>query len=296
MAVQTASESSKSTSFLDWALPRNPVTQERELRLVPESVELAIGSSVYGRMLACEGGHAANNKYAAMVQDIGKRLSAVSHRSDLPFEFSVIDSATVNAWCLPGGKIAFYTGLIEAMDKETGDFGLGVNFTLEEKIAAVMGHELTHATARHGARTLEFGALLSVGMFSLQIALKSFISREEAKGDNSPERKKELLALARFADAIFSVFYNLIKAMIVSCSGRRKELEADKYGMVNLQRAGYDPRAAIWLQHFFASKDPLPTNTALRWLRQTFSTHPHGTERAAANIETLKLIEVGELK
>jgi predicted Zn-dependent protease len=300
MAISPAAESpSMFTDFLDTVLPRNPVTKNREFRLVPESVEIALGSALYGRMVNSEGGEYSRRNYSTLVADVGQKLAERSDRAELPFQFTVIDSSVVNAWCLPGGKVAFYRGLIEKMDQENDDFGVG-HFTLEEKVAAVMGHEITHATARHSAKSLEFGAFITVVLATIRYALRSFVQKNELADEHGrlsveQQNNQSMVQLAKFVDSFFGVFYDAVKGMIVSCSGREREFEADKYGMVYLKRAGYRPEAAIWLQEFFAKQQPKSESGFVHWVTHLFSTHPHAEDRAAQNRETLKEINAGTL-
>ena len=306
MTVRTiAQQAAPTEGFLDYFLPRNPVTQSRELRLVPQSVELALGKYLYPVMVESKGGRCYTKNYQELVETVGKRLAKHTDRSDLPFEFTVIDSSVVNAWCIAGGKIAFYRGLIEKLEREDNTFGVG-HFTLEEKIAAVMAHEETHACARHTARSLEFAVFLTAAFKVLQYALSFFIAKteeeikqEKAKSEdpykNNLSNKHAMLGVARTVDTLFDYSYNLIFKLLQTHGSRQHELEADRYGMLYLKRAGYNPKTAIWLQEFFAKQHP-HDGGFLDCVMNLFSTHPTSEERAALNRKTFEDLNKGLLK
>jgi len=291
--------SKEDSSCLDNILPRNPVTHKREFRIIPESFERALGNALYPTMINSQGGHYNKKNYEETVTKIGKTLIPICDRPKLDWQFSVIDSNQLNAWCLPNGKIAFYRGIIERMDQEKSDLGVG-QFTLEQKIAAVMGHEMTHACARHSAKSLEFGGLLFIISKVLHCALYIFIAKTENEIQKNPrdpetQKKRSTATLAKVVHEIFKRVDGLILQLMVSHGSRKRELEADRYGMVYLHRAGYDPKAAIWLQRFFAKEHPKADNCFGKILG-LFRSHPYSEDRVKANEETLKLIQEGKLK
>ncbi len=289
-------------SYLDSILPKNPVTNKREFRLVPKSFERTLGSFLYPGMIASGGGYYNKHNYHRIVEKVGEKIAQRSDRSDLSFQFSVIDSGILNAWCLPGGKVAFYRGLIEKMKAEESSLGIGF-FSLEEKIAAVMSHEITHACARHGARNLEFAAFLYALFSALEYALTFFISNTEKElaktqenhKKTSPFDKRDQLALAKIVSGLFEPLYKTVFKLLQQHGSRQHELEADKYGMVYLKRSGYDPKVALWLQKFFAKQHPSEDGILAKILH-LFSSHPTSEERLKENTKTLKLIETGKLK
>lgn len=277
------------SKVLNTAYPRNPVTKQREfMRLIPYSLDILIGKYLFSSMISAEGGHYNKHTYEETLNKIGTKLIKVCDRPELPFKAAVIDSTQVNAWCLPGAKIGFYKGLIERMAIQEDTYGVGA-FTLEEKIAAVMGHEITHAAARHGARSMELGCLIAAISVICEYAFTFFLSLklEDKQIGNSSRTRDQLIQVVNF---VFSRINLLLTKLIILNMSRSKELEADKYGMVYMKRAGYNPEAAIWLQEFFAHEDP---KTDYKWidrLIQLFSSHPASEERAEANRKTLKEI------
>ena len=134
----------------------NPVTGKKEVNFVSEAQETAIGQKNYGPYRQAQGGdYVADPKLARYVQSVGARIVKVSDRQ-LPYEFSVINDSSPNAWALPGGKISINRGLL-------------VELKNEAELAAVLAHEVVHAAARHGAQSMERsvflqGALIAAGV------------------------------------------------------------------------------------------------------------------------------------
>src|SRR5512139_507065 len=140
----------------------NPVTGKRELQFVSESQEIEMGAQNYAPMRQSEGGdYALMPELTAYVNEVGQKLAAASAQITvserrLPYEFKVLNNSVPNAWALPGGKIAVNRGLLTELGSEA-------------ELAAVLGHEIVHAAARHGAKAQERGTLLQVGLAAAQI-------------------------------------------------------------------------------------------------------------------------------
>lgn len=268
--------------------PKNPVTKHREVRMIPFWIDILVGKCLFYSMISVEGGYYNKRNYESIVNTIGNTIVRKCDLPDLPFESAVIDSNDVNAWCLPGAKIGFYKGLIERMDLEKDTFGVG-NFSLEEKIAAVMGHEITHAAARHSSRDMELGFLISLVFKIVEVAFTNILTMklEDKRIGNSRRAMEPLIELVNF---VFSRINNFMNKLILFSMSRSKELEADKYGMVYMKRAGYDPRAAIWLQKFFAKENPKTKHKLVDRIINLLSTHPSSEERALQNEKTLQEI------
>src|SRR5690606_26348731 len=128
----------------------NPATGERQLSLISEQQEIAIGGEAAGQVAQQIGlvEHEALQRY---VEDVGRRLAAVSERPDLPWQFRVVDDPTPNAFALPGGYI-FVTR------------GLATLLTTEAQLAAVLGHEIGHVTARHSVAQMSRAQLAQLGL------------------------------------------------------------------------------------------------------------------------------------
>ena len=232
----------------------NPVTGEKELQFVSESQELEIGRTQYGPAQQSQGGDfKVLPEISVYVNEVGQKLTAVSDRP-LPYEFVVLNSSVPNAWALPGGKIAINRGLLTALDNEA-------------ELAAVLAHEIVHAAARHGAKSQERGTLLQVGMVAAQVGV--------AMSDVSATAGNLIVQGAGLGAALTTTRY-----------GRDAELESDHYGMIYMQRAGYDPRGAVTLQEKFV-KLSAASGRNQSWLDGLFASHPPSPERVAKNEATL---------
>ncbi|MDA0977399.1 MAG: M48 family metalloprotease [Proteobacteria bacterium] len=186
----------------------NPVTGKSELSFVSENQEIAIGEQQYTPTQQSQGGlYRVDAALTEYVQQVGNRLAAVSDR-DLPYEFVVINDSTPNAWALPGGKIAVNRGLLTQLDNEA-------------ELAAVLGHEIVHAAARHGAQSMERNMLMQGAI------MLTAISASDSEYGNY------IMGGASIGAQLLSQRY-----------GRGAELESDYYGMTYMVRAGYDPDAA----------------------------------------------------
>ncbi len=237
----------------------NPVTGESELALVSEVQELEIGREQYGPTRQMQGGdYTADPELVAYVQRVGNKVARVSDRK-LPYEFSVVNDSTPNAWALPGGKIAVNRGLLTELDNEA-------------ELAAVLGHEVVHAAARHSAQGIERGILLQGAVLATGVAL----------GD------KDYAPLAVGSAAVAASLVN-------QKYGRDAERESDYYGMQYMARAGYDPKAAVSLQETFVR---LSKDRRQDWLSGLFASHPPSQERVEANRRTAAALgsdgELGE--
>ena len=136
----------------------NPVTGKSELSLVSAEQEVAIGNKQYSPTRQLQGGdYVVDKSIQKYVASIGNKLAAVSDRK-LPYEFRVVNDSTPNAWALPGGKIAINRGLLTELGSES-------------ELAAVLGHEIVHAAAKHSAKKLQRGLLLQGALIASSIAL-----------------------------------------------------------------------------------------------------------------------------
>ena len=223
---------------------QNPVTGQRELSLISTQQELNIGAQQYQPSQQVQGGQfSVDPELTAYVQGVGNRLAAVSDRQ-LPYEFVVLNNSVPNAWALPGGKIAVNRGLLVELNNEA-------------ELAAVLGHEIVHAAARHGAQAMERGMLLQGAMVVGAIAVQ-----------DSP-----------YAD--YAVGGAMLGAQLLTQRyGRDAERESDAYGIRYMARAGYDPAAAITLQETFVR---LSEGRDSHWLDGLFASHPPSEERVRNN-------------
>lgn len=225
----------------------NPVTGNREFTLVSEQQELNIGAQSYSPLGQSQGGeYKVDPQLSAYVKEVGQRVAAVSDRQ-LPYEFTLLNNPVPNAWALPGGKIAVNLGLLWELDNEA-------------ELAAVLGHEVVHSAARHGAKAQTRGILLQGAMLGAAIATSG---------------KQEAGAVIGAA--------NIGAQYAMAKRGRDAELESDYYGMQYMHRAGYDPRAAISLQEAFVR---LSAGRQSDFFSELFASHPPSAERVERNRAT----------
>jgi predicted Zn-dependent protease len=233
----------------------NPVTGNRELALISADQEIAIGQEQYGPSQQMQGGdYTLDPALTAYVRGVGQKLAAVSDRA-LPYEFVVLNSSVPNAWALPGGKIAVNRGLLTELHSEA-------------ELAAVLGHEIVHAAARHGALAMQRGLLLG--------AVVSVTGAAAQRGN--------------FAGLVVGAAS--VGAQLVSQrNSRENELEADLYGMQYMSRAGYDPSAAVTLQETFVRL--AQQNGEQSRLAALFASHPPSVERVQKNRATAAALPKG---
>jgi len=225
----------------------NPVTGKNELVLVSEGQELQMGLQAYAPSQQSQGGvYDVDPALTSYVQGVGNRLAVVSDRQ-LPYEFAVLNNSVPNAWALPGGKIAINRGLLTELNSEA-------------ELAAVLGHEIVHAAARHSAQQMSRGLLSQVLVVATAVATSDSDYGNLAVGGASVGAQ-----------------------LINSRYGRAAELESDKYGMEYMARAGYDPQGAVELQQTFVR---LSEGRRTDWLSGLFASHPPSQARVEANRAT----------
>ena len=232
----------------------NPVTGKTEFMTVSTDAEIRMGQQNYAPMQQSQGGlNDADPALTAYVAGIGQRLAAQSGVS-LPYEFVVLNNSVPNAWALPGGKIAINRGLLYELESEA-------------ELAAVLGHEVVHAAARHTAKQISRSQLLQVGVMGTAIAA-------------SDSDYGNLIAGSA----------NLLAQVGLAKYGRSAELESDYYGMQYMSKAGYDPQGAVILQETFVR---LSEGRRSDWLSGLFASHPPSQARVDANKATAAALPAG---
>ena len=232
----------------------NPVTGKKELQLVGEETELKVGAENYVPSRQMQGGdYSIDPELTRYVNGVGQKLAAKSGRN-LPYEFTVLNNSVPNAWALPGGKIALNRGLLTQLDNEA-------------ELAAVLGHEITHAAARHGAKSMERGTFLQGALVALSIGVR----------DN--QYANMIVGGAQVGAQLVTMRY-----------GREAELEADEYGMKFMKEAGYDPAAAVSLQEKFVQ---LEKGRKAGWVDGLLASHPPSQERVDRNRATAAKLGAG---
>ncbi|PVV15375.1 MAG: peptidase M48 [gamma proteobacterium symbiont of Ctena orbiculata] len=225
----------------------NPVTGKNELSLVSEAQEMEIGRKNYAPLRQSQGGdYTVDKKLTAYVSEIGQSLAAVSDRN-LPYEFKVLNNSVPNAWALPGGKISINRGLLTELQSEA-------------ELAAVLGHEITHAAAKHTANSMSRGMLIQGAVMATVIGTQG----------------KDYAQIAQLGAGLGA-------QLVTKKYGRDAERESDYYGMQYMSKAGYDPQGAIDLQRTFVR---LSESKNQDWLSGLFASHPPSMERVENNIKT----------
>lgn len=231
----------------------NPVTGKKEMIIDSVAQDIEIGKQNYVPSQQSQGGqYVVDPGLTAYVNQVGKKLAAVSDVPDLPYEFVVLNNDVPNAWAMPGGKLAINRGLLIQLEDEA-------------QLAAVLGHEIVHAAARHGASAKAQQMVVGAGALLAGVALST--------------KKPEYGVLGVGALAVGANAWN-------SKYSRDHELDSDKYGIKYMSKAGYDTQAAVELQELFVrmSEKQEPS-----WLEGMFSSHPPSRDRVAANrAETAK--------
>ena len=199
-----------------------PLTGRKQLSLIPDSQLNALGFQSYQEVLK-ESKLSNNQEETQLVKEVGKNISYAVEQymrekglydqiKDFKWEFNLIDDPTVNAWCMPGGKVAFYTGIMPICQGEEG-------------VAVVMSHEIAHAIAEHGGERMSQQLVTQLGGMGLSVALRE-----------QPQQTQQMALTAFGLGAQYGVLLPY---------GRKQESEADELGLYFMAMAGYDPEAAV---------------------------------------------------
>ncbi len=233
---------------------RNAITGRKQLNLIPESEVQAMAFSQYKEFMTANPAVSATaNKDAVMVKRTGDRIIEAIKKyytekglskelESFQWEVNLVNNKEPNAWCMPGGKIVVYTGILPYTANEAG-------------LAVVMGHEVAHALARHGNERMSQGMFQQLGGMALSAALAS-----------KPAETQNLFLMS------YGIGSNVGVMLPFS---RKNELEADRLGLMFSALAGYDPREAIafWKRMSAASGGNKPP--------EFLSTHPADETRIA---------------
>ncbi len=221
------------------ACSKTPITGKQVLIFTSEAEEAQLGDEAYAQILR-ENQLSKDTSRTETVLRVAKRIADVAEHPDFKWEFRVIESKEKNAFCLPGGKIAVYTGLFDVLSNEA-------------ELAAVLGHEVAHATARHAGQriTLMFGQ--QIGFAALQALI----------GGTDTFEKKLLMSALGVGATLGAVLP----------FSRSHETEADYIGQVYMAMAGYDPAASVTLWESFAKHSAK--------MPEFLSTHPDPQNRIA---------------
>ena len=227
-----------------------PITGRKQLSLIPNSQMLSMSFQQYGDFLKSNK-LSTNQEQTQMVKRVGGRIQGAVERyfaqknmsaqlADYRWEFNLVESKEVNAWCMPGGKVVVYTGILPVTQTEAG-------------LAVVMGHEIAHAVAQHGGERMSQELLAQLGGMALSTAL-----------DKEPEKTKQLWMGAYGLGAQFGALLPY---------SRLHESEADHLGLIFMSMAGYNPNEAVtfWERMAASNKGQAPP--------EFMSTHPSDASR-----------------
>ena len=221
------------------------ITGRKQFNIVPDSTMNSMSFQSYGEFIS---GHklSTNAEQTQMVKRVGGRIQKAVEQycktnniedrlKGYEWEFNLVEDPNINAWCMPGGKVVVYTGILPVTQNEPG-------------LAVVLGHEIAHAFAKHGAERMSQGLLVELGGVALSTALK-----------DKPEQTKNL----------FMQSYGIgTQVGVLLPYSRVQESEADHLGLIFMAMAGYNPQEAIsFWQRMAAQKKGTQTPEFL-------STHP----------------------
>jgi predicted Zn-dependent protease len=198
-----------------------PVTGRRQVNLLPESQMTQMSATAYSDFLSENPPLPQSDPKSKQVSGVGQKIAAAAEKylrdngnaklvEDFDWQFYTVDDPTVNAWCMPGGRVVFYTGILPICQDETG-------------LAVVMGHEIAHAVARHGNERLSQGLMIQGAGMTIDI-----LSSEQ------PDLTRNLLLQS----------FGIGTSLGSLAFSRSHETEADKIGLIFMAIAGYDPRQA----------------------------------------------------
>ncbi len=226
-----------------------PMTGRKQVVAIPSSQMIALSNESYSKVLE-ENQISSNADYVKRVRTVGERLTRAveqymkdnnlqAYIQGYNWQYTVLVSDQLNAWCMPGGQIAFYEGIMPVCQDDNG-------------IAVVMGHEIAHAVAQHGNERMSQQLLIQLGGIALSEAMKT--------------QKEQTIDLALLAFGVGS------KLGVELPYSRVHESEADEMGLYFMAMAGYDPRTApaFWSRMEAVSSAEIP---------EFLSTHPSPSSR-----------------
>lgn len=246
-----------------------PITGRKQMNLLPESQMRSQAVTSYNQFLGQNPALPVNDQRAQQVKRVGEKVAAAAARflkakgasdriAGFQWQFNVVESNEVNAWCMPGGKVVFYTGILPVCQDEDG-------------IAVVMGHEVAHAIARHGNERVSQGLLVQGGGMALDFATAYA---------NQPEQTRTL----------FQQAYGLGTTVgAILPFSRLHESEADEMGLIFTAMAGYDPAKAV---PFWKRMSAMGGQRPPEFL----STHPDPDKRSAKLAEQVRVARAYGIK
>ncbi|MEZ4797306.1 MAG: M48 family metallopeptidase [Flavobacteriaceae bacterium] len=230
----------------------NPFTGKKTMALIPNSQLLPMAFAQYDQFLT-ENKVVSNTQDAEMIKRVGQRIAVAAERwlnangyqgylKDYKWEYNLVDDKTVNAWCMPGGKIVFYTGILPIAANETG-------------VAAIMGHEVAHALANHGQQRMSAGLIQQLGAVGVAVGT----------GNKDPQVQQQWMQAYGAATTIGGMLP----------FSRNHESQSDEIGLRLMAIAGYNPdeAAELWKR--------MQANSGGQAPPEFLSTHPSNETRIA---------------
>jgi predicted Zn-dependent protease len=216
-----------------------PITGRKQFILTDARTEMRMGLDAWNEIIAQEKPSQDRQKTAALKR-VGNALSKAIDQPGFEWEFQTFQSEDANAFCLPGGKVGVYEGLFNFIANDA-------------ELAAVVGHEIGHAVARHGGERMTQSILQNLGALGLSVALGSAAEEERVRW--------------------MAAYVGVTTVGVILPYSRTHEYAADELGMVYMARAGYDPAAAVSFWEKFSQESKTPG------ILEFISTHPVGSKR-----------------
>ena len=221
----------------------NPVTGKSQLDLMGEAQEIEMGKAYYPGAIQGSLGPLDDAALQAVVARVGGAVAAVGHRPALPYAFTAVNDPEVNAFALPGGKICITRGLLGRLESEDG-------------LAAVLGHEVGHVTARH-----------AVAAYNRQLLATALLIGGGIYMEAKDVEHRELIALGAVIGA----------QLVLAHYSREQERQSDELGLDYAVKAGYSPRGMIETQRVLLELQKRQPNA----VEKLFASHPMSAERLA---------------
>lgn len=238
-----------------------PIIGRKQISLLPESQMVSMSLTSYKEFLDSSE-IVKTGQHLTMVKNSGAKISAAVEKflnqngmtdrlKTFKWEYNLVNDKTPNAWCMPGGKIVFYEGIMPICMNEAG-------------VAVVMGHEIAHAVARHGNERMSQGLIAQFGSMALDVAMRE-----------QPEQTRSIFLSAYGLGAQVGVMLPF---------SRKHEYEADELGLIFMTMAGYNPNEAV---AFWQRMSKLGGANVPEYL----STHPMNEKRIAALVRLIPEME-----
>ena len=235
----------------------NPFTGKKTMAFMPNAQLLPMAFAQYDQFLI-DNNVVSGTSDAEMITRVGTRISMAAERwldannyhgylKDYVWEYKLVKDKAVNAWCMPGGKIVFYTGILPIADGETG-------------VAAIMGHEVAHALANHGQQRMSAGIIQQAGALGVAAATNDKSSTEQSIWMQAYGAGSSVAGMLPFS--------------------RSHETEADQIGLYLMAIAGYNPEEASMLW------ERMKANSGQKGPPEFLSTHPSNDSRIS-NLKSL---------